>query len=520
MNDRNDLLSLAAAPGTKALWLSRHGLVRGALAASLLIWPGVSQAQQQADVGATPAPVDNLWRQMAAMDVRFIHDKAASEHIYAYVPGDAAWKKFLEDATAQAMVDITRVTSFAGYQQALRRYQDRFHDAHFTIMFELQQFLVNWPQFVVGYVDDKYVVIESKIDEIPKGSVITACDGLSMNALVDKTAPEHRRSSAVEARVPGLVSTRIAMARAIFVDISSPFYSRPTSCVIEGRDTKLNWTSITQVALSAINDRLDFKTETETSISAFAANSAWVKMGTFNPRTALQIKQFQAVIKDAAQLRDKDVVVLDVRGNSGGTYNWFMAFLRAFYGPEYVRYYARARVEIQPILLDPAEGPPAKPSVGPMPGAAKKDPTPPDPELDFSIAKQTKQVINGRTLTFMQPAGAWPRRSAKTPVNPAKAEVYVLTDYKCASACISFVDEMRRFPGVKQIGQETGFDSRTGSAVAFTLPSTNGRVAIPSMTRLGRARGDNVTWKPDIRFDGVIGDDAALKTWIMGLAAK
>ena len=39
----------------------------------------------------------------------------------------------------------------------------------------------------------------------------------------------------------------------------------------------------------------------------------------------------------------------------------------------------------------------------------------------------------------------------------------MLTDYGCGSACISFVDEMLQFPGVRQIGLETFVDMRSAS---------------------------------------------------------
>ncbi|WP_323518174.1 hypothetical protein [Xanthomonas nasturtii] len=94
------------------------------------------------------------------------------------------------------------------------------------------------------------------------------------------------------------------------------------------------------------------------------------------------------------------------------------------------------------------------------------------------------------------------------------ARVLVLTDYDCGSACIGFVDELKQFPGVLQVGTETFVDARTGSPMTAMLPSGNGGIAVPYMTRDGRPRNDNVPQKPDIAFTGNIDDTAAVQAWL------
>jgi hypothetical protein len=106
------------------------------------------------------------------------------------------------------------------------------------------------------------------------------------------------------------------------------------------------------------------------------------------------------------------------------------------------------------------------------------------------------------------------------PASPVKAQVFVLTDYGCASACISFVDELRRIPGVTQVGRETAVDSRSGTPLNYRLPSGNGELTVPSLVREGRERGDNIPWRPDVRFDGDIADTQAVLAWIETLAKR
>jgi hypothetical protein len=73
---------------------------------------------------------------------------------------------------------------------------------------------------------------------------------------------------------------------------------------------------------------------------------------------------------------------------------------------------------------------------------------------------------------------------------------------------------LKKIPGVVQVGTETGVDSRPGTPFSATLPSGNGSVRVPVMTRDGRPRGDNAPQKPAIVFDGDIQDTQAVKAWV------
>jgi hypothetical protein len=101
------------------------------------------------------------------------------------------------------------------------------------------------------------------------------------------------------------------------------------------------------------------------------------------------------------------------------------------------------------------------------------------------------------------------------PPNPVSAQVLVLTDHGCASACIGFVDELEQFPGVRQIGLSTAVDSRSGTAVEIGLPSGKANAMIAAMTRDGRLREDNEPQLPFVRFTGDIRDDEAVEAWVL-----
>lgn len=235
------------------------------------------------------------------------------------------------------------------------------------------------------------------------------------------------------------------------------------------------------------------------------------------PTTENTASQFHALFEDAPALRDKDFVVIDVRGNGGGIYNWFMAFLRALYGQEYADYYARARLEIAPVVLSISASGRDDPGFSAEQNAIE---IPPDPPMDaLSTAKpEIRRFEDGRRLTKVPaPVTFLPELPANPPENLVKGKVFLLTDYGCGSACISsFVDEMMRFPGVTQIGAETHVDRRSGGwPEGFELPSGLATIRMGRMVREGRKWGENEAWKPSIRFDGNIADTEAVKRWIL-----
>jgi hypothetical protein len=53
--------------------------------------------------------------------------------------------------------------------------------------------------------------------------------------------------------------------------------------------------------------------------------------------------------------------------------------------------------------------------------------------------------------------------------------------------------------------------------VRYSLPSGNGAVLLPYMTRDYRTRDDNREHVPAFHYDGDMRDTAALQNWILGL---
>lgn len=496
-----------------------------AIAGSLLAAaPAAAQQLRHVAAPASPAAAAS-WRTLTEQDLEALLGIIRQNYIYASYPGGPEWDALVKRVYDRARQDATQVNSLGGYRAVIERFVGGFDDAHFSAYFRALPNFAQWPGFSVKYQGGRYVVAASTLPNVKRGDELTQCDGRDLNSWVDGLADYY-------GGVRGRETTRASLATQFMVNLDNPLVKRPQVCRIGGQDVTLRWL---ETALGASSPMPLPPERTATSvptiqdpsinISSFGDRGAWVRIGTMIPTGETQVGQFEKLIVDAPTLREKDVVVIDVRGNAGGIYNWFMAFLRAAYGAEYADYYARARLEIASVSVSPTP-PPAPagraPSAGPEAnsGIVGFDPSriPPDAPMDVKTgAPKIEDLPGGLRLTTTRAPIEVTKFPAKAPSTPMRAKVYLLTDYGCGSACISFVDEMMRFPGVTLIGAETHLDRRSGGwPLGYELPSGLTVVRMGRMTREGRRRGENEAWVPAeaYRFRGDIADTAAVKSWI------
>ncbi len=459
---------------------------------------------------APRAYAQNVWQETAIQDLRFTDGYIRAQYISIVYPAPKQAIERLDQARATAEDQIARIKDFAGYKAALSRFVNSIDDEHVHLRFNLLPADLTWPGFLLAYRGGRYAVAAASNDgQVTNGEEVTGCDGNPTEVWVHQGA-------LYSGGHWGLDSTKASAARALFLVERNPFLARPVRCTIGGRSVSLDWRPAPATRLLPIAAALGRTTQRETSITPFGPDGAWVRVGIFQTFGTSEADQFRATIAKAADLRDKRVIVIDVRGNPGGPYNWFMAFLRALYGDEYTAYYARARLAIFPVFR-------ATPEISTYlssPGGGNDIGMPPDTAAD-RINEDTrvsegiaKAIAAGRPV-YRVPHHQPPRRSPKPPANPVTGKVYVLTDYGCASSCIAFADEMRLMPGVRLIGLETFVDSRTGTPISTPLPSGNATLSVPVMTRDGRDRGDNAPVRPDIMFNGDITDTSAIRSWIV-----
>jgi len=479
-------------------------------------------AQTSPSVGAPPTPPTAPttetptsvagWQDMTRRDVRAFANAARTNYIYAAYPEPAAWLTRFDRTVAGVETRIPLVRDAAGYQAVLRYLGTTFHDAHTGIQFTMPPVKAQWPGFLARFDNGRYRVTASRSSGIADGAELTACDGKPVSHWIE-TVGRYEVNTPIT-----LENSRMTAALRLLMDRGGPLRPRPSRCVIAGRDVILDWKTAPLDQLQPIILSWQGNTKHGVSTRLVGTDGAWVTLGYFAPENTEQAAAFHAAIAAAPSLRNKRFIVLDVRGNGGGPYNWFMGYLRGLYGQPYADYYATARLHIRGVYrLSPAYI--ALDDESARQADAFK--TPADPTFEINDAVDERELKRARAAGDpLFKAAPIPIVRGAAPTNSVRAQVYVLTDYGCASACIGFVDELKLFPGVRQIGLPTYVDSRSGTSVSVPLPSGNATAHLASMTRDGRQRDDNVAQVPSLRFTGDIRDDRAVERWVTRDVAK
>ena len=220
------------------------------------------------------------------------------------------------------------------------------------------------------------------------------------------------------------------------------------------------------------------------------------------------------MMADRAALSQAPAVVLDLRGNGGGSSDWSQQIARILWGATAVR-----RAEVDHAYVEwrasPANAAFMRTSLAERSAVAQ-----PREVTDWFtavIAGMTAAQAAGRPL-WREPAEPLGQATAGAAIPPPPAlrgPVYFITDPGCGSACLDAADLWSAL-GAVQLGAETSADTLYIDVRDDTLPSGMGGVAVPMKVYRGRARGSNVPLRPAARhlFPGDLRDTAALERWV------
>jgi hypothetical protein len=486
---------------------------RGALLLFIVACAASPARPQTPQIDAQRTTLLNPWSLMIQQDLNKAIDILKNDYAASADNQNVGWSSLQDGAIARAREEAAQVTTFAGYAAVLRRFAGSFEDEHFSISMNLAPRRVAWPRFLIGLDKAKYVVLISDLPDVKVGSEVSSCDDVPVDTwLKEKVIPYAEG-------VPTLEADLASDAPLLLLDDSNPFLLRPKQCVVGGRSVNLAWEP---VLYSDIRTRItaailgDYKPAY--GWHNFDTAGVWIQIPSFNPKTDHDLEAFRSIIQDAATFRGRDIIVFDVRGNGGGNSEWFMRLLTSLYGQDMVRFYAREKPQlIREYRASPdiAKFYAAQVSLEQRTLGKQSDSAGDTADVATHIA----QALAEGKSTYLQPSeeSGQPAVPTTAPVNPVHARVYVLTDYGCGSACLSFLDEMVRFPNVVQVGLPTHADRPYTNPMVTLLPSGAASLSSATMIRRHRTRLPNQPWIPKFRFDGDIGDTKAVERWIMQL---
>jgi hypothetical protein len=274
-------------------------------AAQILSW-GVDTFQ---------APPDPRWGPITVRDVEAAYRLLRDNH-----PGaapelhDLAFQEKLHTAHALALKRARTVTSYPGYLAVLTAVAASMGDKH---IWDRPTFVVNtprWAGIILSKRGNSWTV--SDVDQSQSALLnasLTGCDGEGVEDLARKNLGESRADWSIGAQ-------QTQAAPWLLVDESNPFITRPKICTFghngQRQTVTLDWTRI---------KREDLLPRLKKAIGAGEAGFGvrqvgggyWIALQSLSDARTLEV--VKAVEEQKTALREASFVVLDLRGNHGGS---------------------------------------------------------------------------------------------------------------------------------------------------------------------------------------------------------
>ena len=477
------------------------------------------------------APDTTDWRALARKDLAGIHTTIERNHPGAVDAQNPGFRSWLENGYTYARIYARRVASRAGYRHVLKYYVYGFQDGHMTLNFKASPPVSRWPGFLVSYDGGDFVVaprpetVSPESDSFaearpPVGAVLVSCDGRPASDWADRVLRRFHPLWSVSGARP-------EAAPHLFIDRGNPFVDRPGRCVFsyragEERSYSLRWRTIAPDRLAPFLQAAQQKRDAEVGLREFGEGGYWISLPTFNalhdPSSAALHRLVERVQARAPLLRRAPAVVFDVRGNSGGATAFGLHLAALLWGPEAVN---RAMPQVASVDWRASET-----NLTYMREVTTVLEDRFGPNSDMVEWWTDVQSGMEQSLESGQP---WYRETPAAPVRAdtaftadVTADVFLLTDGRCFSACLEFADVLRALPGVTHVGRETSADTPYMEAVNVELPSERALFGYPIKVYRGRRRDANETYRPTppYRWTGSIGNTAALERWIWELATQ
>jgi hypothetical protein len=475
-----------------------------------------TQALAQDAPTETPKPMDlpRDWSTTLTQDATGLHDIMIDSHPGVHDPLNPAFKPRLEEGLTVALERAKTTTDAGGWWWALRAYVASFEDGHVGINITQPNygFPTRWPGFLTIYRGADQVVADREPADAatpPLGARLIDCDGVAAEALAEQRIGQFRGRWFLEAQ-------RTLYGDWQFLSAQNPWIGEMRQCRFEAdgatRTYALNWRA-TPEDIYARRAKLAQRAATDFGLKHFDDGGFWISTPSFNGDPSSETHaELTALIADMKTkqdaLRAAPYVVLDLRGNGGGSTHWSQLMAQVLWGDAWMA--AHPEPAIEAVEWRASDGNIAEISAF----LDKLRATNGQPEL---IA-WAEDAING--MKAAQAAGQVYWRSANdekpadaAPPPPAPqlmaGRVYVLTDSSCGSACLDAVD-LWKTAGALQVGRETSADTVYMEIREPVLPSGLAQIAVPMKVYRGRARGNNEPQRPQYVIAGDMSDDAAL----------
>jgi len=462
----------------------------------------------------------NKWSYMARTDLEAIHSILKTQTPGAVDVKNPQYAKWMNDGLKNSLKMAKDIKSTSGYYFVLQYYLNGFHDAHLHFINSKPQTKKSqYPGFIIHYLHKHFFVSKygyiSNQNLPPIGAELISCDNKSPATLIKENVFPFFGNQKLE-------TGWVQYIPMLLTNLKNPWIKIPRICKFKTHGEiitqKLEWSDIDTNKLYKYLHQAAYSYFPKIGMSKLGDDGLWVSLGTFWPNNPKQAKPLQKIVNTISKYRKNNPIVFDLRGNSGGNYKWGEKILQNLYGRDYFKFISDKNVTktFSEWRVSKGNAEYIKnyflPLIGETIGKQSN-------EYDslkklalriLSAVKRHKKLVR---LNDSEDNSSLNKLTHKSK-NPLPGQVYLLTDGRCISACLDFIDQAVLFPHVTLIGASTGADTYYTEVRTTKLPSKQ-ILQFPMAVMRNRNRLSNQPYLPKHIFPGDINNTQALKNWVL-----
>lgn len=447
------------------------------------------------------------WSDRAVLDIERAHELVTLVHPAVLDPGDRAFQAWFSNGHRLSMAKARQADSEAKARAALRFYTAGYEDGHLIAWKrESEPAQSRWAGWTVQYRNGQYRVVrraDNWSKDVPEnGDTLLRCDGRDVDAiLADQVAPYVDRRMTLD-------SVRTRLAWQLTHEESGDALWEPlrlAECTVRTaqgalRDYPLVWRDATDDKEGARGPR------PVQGISRLPSGTYWINASNFMLQEG-DVASFQDLLQRIRRLDKANAVVLDARGNSGGSSLVGVRILRALLKNSFPDDESHARAFWR--VSDPARD--ALKVYEQM--VARAEGTESWTYRALTEISNLLEAAASRGDAFFEQRVPDADPEPEEEGAPFNGKLVLVTDAWCASACLDFADAVRSIPGAVHAGHATSGDTPYIDVLEKPLPSGM-QMWVPMKVWRNRPRGSNEPLVPAHSFDGDIEDTPALQKWV------
>lgn len=461
----------------------------------------------------------NEWAIKAQQDLEAAHKMMMESHPGPRDPENPGFMKQANASLDNAMKLARLVTDEPGYAAVLQAYTARFRDGHFVVYANGQydgETNFVWPGMLPAWRADTVRVTHAEPElSALLGAKVVSCDGIPVKDLMRDHVFQF------DSGKPDQDSYWARRAYNLFVYSGNPFVGRLDECdfILESGAAitrQLDWRPAPDRVFYELRWKTIFGMRPDTGMAEIRPSEFWINLPDFSPNEEGTVKNrelFAEITKRRAELRDAKSIVIDLRGNQGGSSAWGDEMIDALWGEDY----RESRAVNHDISIDWRLSEDNIAHLGFIVEYVIEQGYKEEVVESFQRTYERSQEAYAQGQDFYTEVDDEAIKSTKTKPpavrNPVKAPVYLLTHGACASACLDFADALFELEGIAHIGYPTGSDTAYMEIRHAALPSGLASIAIPIKVWRNRPRASGEYYEPVHRYDGFDWSDEAIQAW-------